>query len=416
MSSSVAKKPLVGIEKLSIYPCSLSLSMRTLAQARGVDESHPIDELMVETRSLNPVWEDPVTMAVNAAMNMLDDEDRASIEMVVVGSESGVDFGKPMATWVQRFCGIQPRCRTFETKHACYGGSAAVMMAAHWVASQMRPGAKALVVCTDQSRMHLGKPWEFVLGAGACAMLISADPKLVHFDLARNGYWTSEISDTYRPTSRNEVGHADTSLFAYLDALDGAYEHFSQQMGPDFDYEKEFAKHIYHVPFGGMTLRAHKAIMRKVRAMKNAEALAHWSARTKPSLVYNRLLGGSYTSATFLALAGMLDTSNDLKAGDRISIFSYGSGSCAEFYGVTVDERAKAYMEKANHAQRFAAREPISVADYETVEQARAELIDRPNYTVSTTGLNDLYERVYAGQKKLVLRGINDWERHYELS
>ena len=29
----------------------------------------------------------------------------------------------------------------------------------------------ALVVCADQSRMHLGKPWEFVLGAAATAML-----------------------------------------------------------------------------------------------------------------------------------------------------------------------------------------------------------------------------------------------------
>ena len=166
----------VGIERIAAYPCTLSLDMRTLAEARDHDPNHPIGELWVTSRSLNPVWEDPVTMAVNAALQVVSPADRDDIELVIVGTESSMDFGKPMSTYVQRFCGITPNCRNFETKHACYGGTSGLMMAAHWVASGAAPGKKALVVTSDQSRMHLGQPWEYVLGAAATAMLVSASP------------------------------------------------------------------------------------------------------------------------------------------------------------------------------------------------------------------------------------------------
>src|SRR6188768_1687439 len=122
-----------------------------------------------------------------------------------------------MSNWVQRLAGVGRNCRNFETKHACYGGTAGLMMAAHWIASGQARGKKALVVCADQSRSHIGKPWEFVLGAASVAMLISDQPNFLEFELDKHGYWTQEISDTYRPTSRDEVGHAETSLMGYLE-------------------------------------------------------------------------------------------------------------------------------------------------------------------------------------------------------
>ena len=109
----------VGIEKITAYPCTMSLDMETLAKARGADPSHPLEELLVTSRSVNPPWEDPVTMAVNAANTLLEGEDRSSIEMVVVGTESSVDFGKPISTWVQRHANLGANCRNFETNHAC---------------------------------------------------------------------------------------------------------------------------------------------------------------------------------------------------------------------------------------------------------------------------------------------------------
>jgi len=124
-----------------------------------------------------------------------------------------------------------------------------MMMAAHWVASGAAPGAKALVITTDQSRESLNEHYEYVMGAGAVALLISAEPRVLQLDLTRNGYFTCEATDTFRPTSRVETGNNEVSLFSYLDALEGAYQHFLSKAGP-VDYDAFFQWHLYHVPFG----------------------------------------------------------------------------------------------------------------------------------------------------------------------
>lgn len=406
----------VGIERITAYPCALALDMKALAEARGHDPRHPLEELWVSERSLNPPWEDPVTMAVNAALQLVTSDDRGQIELVIVGTESAVDFGKPISTYVQRHCGITANCRNFETKHACYGGTSALMMAAHWVASGAAPGKKALVVCTDQSRTHLGQPWEYVLGAGATAMLVSERPDVLELELERCGYWTQEIFDTYRPTSTKEVGHADTSLYGYLEALEGAYDHFLHRAGP-VDYDAHFAKHIYHVPFGGMTFRAHRALLRRWRDdVSLKQAREHFARKSRAALTYNSRFGGTYTSATFIAMLGLLDGSPDLQAGDRVSVFSYGSGSCAEFYSARVGERAREAVAAQRISARLDARQQVTVEEYEAIERLRTSCIDRSDYAVDLGGLGGLYERAYAGKGRLVLDGVSEYQRSYRLS
>ncbi len=415
MVAITTAKPRVGIEKITAYPCTLSVDMHRLAVARDHDPNHPLNELWVTERSLNPVWEDPVTMAVNAARSLLSPEDLDQIGLIVVGTESSPDFGKPMSTYIQRHCGITQNCRNFETKHACYGGTGGLMMAAHWIASGYNRGRKALIVTSDQSRTHLGKPWEYVLGAGAVAMLVSDTPDVLAFELESNGFYTNEIFDTYRPTSTKEVGHADTSLYGYLDALEGAYEDFLAQVG-DINYDEYFKKHIYHVPFGGMTFRAHKAIMRRYGRMKARESRLHFERKSKPALTYNSRFGGTYTSATFIAMLGLIDNCDDLQPDDRISVFSYGSGSCAEFYSTRLGPRAREVVAAAQVKQKLDARQDTSIEDYEIIERTRSELIDKPSYELNFDGFDDLYKRAYEGKKRLVLESVTEFQRNYRLS
>jgi 3-hydroxy-3-methylglutaryl CoA synthase len=208
-----------GIETLNVYPCTFSLDMKRLCEARDHAIADIRDTMMIDERSVNAPWEDPVTMAVNAALPLVTDANRAKIGLVIVASESGVDQEKPMSTWVQRYLGLTPNVRNFELKHACYGATAGLRMALGWVASGMARGDKALVISTDQSRMHLGKPWEFVMGAGATAMIVSDQPDLFEVELDKSGVHTEEVSDLTRPTSRVETGNSETSLLSYLDAL-----------------------------------------------------------------------------------------------------------------------------------------------------------------------------------------------------
>lgn len=409
----------VGIERLYVYPGTQALSMELLAKARGADPKHPTEELFMHERSVNPLWEDPVTMGANAARGVLEGIDPASIELLVFGSESSVDFGKPMSTYVQRWAGLGANVRNFETKHACYGGTAGLMMALHWVASGAAPGKKALVVTADQSRAHLGKPWEYVLGACAVAMVISDQPDVVEIDLGRTGYWTSEIHDTYRPTSRHEVGHAETSLFGYLDALEGAYEHYVSKVG-EIDYLGRFKKNVYHVPFGGMTWRGHRAMLRRTSSeLGNAAMRESWRERTLPSIHYNGRIGGAYTGATFVALSSLIERCDDLNPGDLVSMYSYGSGSMGEFYEAKIGERARELVTATQLGKRLDARTQLTIEQYEALENRRMERIDQadlPDLSFTFDVVPRVWENHYEGQEKVVLESVSGFERKYRLS
>lgn len=402
----------VGIERIWAYPSSLSLDLLELARAREHDPADIRDNLLCLSRSINPLWEDAVTLAVNAALPMLTEEDREQIELLIVATESSVDQGKAMSTFAQHFLDIQPNCRNFEAKHACYGGTSAVMTAAHWVASGIYGDAKALVICTDQSRESLHEPYEYVMGAGAVAMIISNKPRVLQLELGNNGYWTNHAFDTFRPTSRVETGNGETSLYCYLDALEGAYAHYLQNAGPT-DFDADFKKHIYHVPFGGITFQAHRTLLRQWKRLKKSEAYDHFSRTSRPGLRYNSQMGGTYSGSTFIALMGMIDSCEDLGPGDRISIFSYGSGSCGEFYSAVIGPDARELVAQADLQGLLDARHPVTVEQYEALERGRAELIDVATYAVDTGGFEDLFQRRYAGQKRLMLKGNVDHYRDY---
>src|SRR5947209_6009049 len=111
----------------------MALDMATLCAARSHDLAEIRDVMLIEQRSVNPPYEDPVTMAVNAAHPMLTEDDRRAIELLIVATESSVDQEKAMSTWVHRYLRLGPHCRTFELKHACYGGTAGLQMALCWL-------------------------------------------------------------------------------------------------------------------------------------------------------------------------------------------------------------------------------------------------------------------------------------------
>lgn len=402
----------VGIEKARVYPTSMALEMAKLCEARGQDLANIRDVMMIDERAVNPPWEDPVTMAVNAALPMLTEDDKQDIELVITCTESGVDQEKPISTWVHRHCGIQPRCRNFELKHACYSGTGALQLACAWLASGLSSHrAKALIVTTDQSRMHFGKPYELVMGAGACALLVSREPRLFEVELGNSAVYTNEVADLTRPTLLVEQGNSETSLLSYMDALDSCVGGYIARTGVrSYDW---FAKNIYHIPFGGMTLRASRAALRHFGEFGRREADAIWETKTKPSLAYARRMGGTYASSTFIGLLAMIDGSDDLHPGDRIGMFSYGSGCCAEFYSGLVGHDAKRASAEANLPTLLDERRSISVREYEEAERERTLWTERGDYEPSTNGFGDLYERTYRGKHRLVFRGSSDFYRQY---
>lgn len=411
MSGNESALTQVGIEKIWAYPCTLMVDLLEVAEVRGRPPEEVRDDLLVLTRSINPLWEDPVTMALNAAKPMISDEDREDIELVIIGTESAVDQSKAMSTYAHRFLDLKPNCRNYEAKHACYSGTSALMMAAHWVASGAAPGKKALVISTDQSRESLNEHYEYVMGAGAVAMLVSDNPRILGLDLRHNGYFTCDALDTFRPTSRVETGNNEVSLFSYLDALESAYGHFLGKIG-ELDFDAFFQWHIYHVPFGGMAFQAHRTALRGWKRMKKSDAYAHFERKVLPSLKYNMYLGGTYGGSTFLALMGLVDTA-DVKPGDRVSMFSYGSGSGGEFYPAVLGPDAKELVGAVRLQEQIDARRKLTLDEYEELERERHRLIDCGDYTPRLEGYGDHYRERYAGKGLLVWKGVKDHFREY---
>ncbi|TFG64522.1 MAG: hydroxymethylglutaryl-CoA synthase family protein, partial [Spirochaetales bacterium] len=307
----------VGIEKINIYGSSLYLDQRELAVARGLEPDKVVSDFLINSRSLNPPYEDAVTMGANAAMPMLSEEDRKNIGMLIVGTEGSVDFGKPISTNLISALGLNPNVRNYEVKHACYSGVAALDTAVNWVASGLNKGKKALVIASDFSRMHLGLKEEFVLGGIGAALLVGGNPKVIEFELEKKGTWSTDIYDTFRPSAKAEVGNNEVSLFTYMDALEGSYRDYLEKTGP-IDFDTYFDYNIYHTPFAGMAFQAHRTLCNIARPRKKAEIQASFEEKVFPSLTYARKVGSTYGASNFAGICSLVATVPDLRAGARV--------------------------------------------------------------------------------------------------
>lgn len=414
----------VGIEKLSVWPATMAIDMKTLVEDRGANPDVVCRQMMITERSVNPAWEDPVTMAVNAGLRLLAGEDERRIKLLLVASESGLDQEKSLSTWVQRYLGLPDDCRNLEIKHACYGGTGALELAASWVQSQPR-GTKALVITSDQSRAHFHRPYEFVMGAGAAAMLVSQKPDFLELEPGYSGVYTQEVSDLTRPTSRVEAGHSETSLLSYLEAVDISFSRYLAALeaaGVETpktleQLQRWLPYHIYHAPFGGITERAHRALRRTLDGSILAPAQrADFDARVAPTLAHNRRMGGTYASSIFVSMLGLIDAFGEAAIGQRVGIYSYGSGSCAEFYSGRFGEGAAAVARQAALGKKLDERKLLTVRGYEEAERERSCWIDCGDYRTSIDGHDGWYDQHYRGQRYLSFRGVKDFVRQYEWS
>lgn len=403
--------PVYGIEDIRVYPTSLSLNIADLCRARGLDQEYVARSLLTDERGVNPPWEDPVTMAVNAAAPMLARHDRDRIGLLIVGTETGLDQEKPLSSWIHRHLGLSPNCRNFEIKYACYGTTAAIQMALAWLRTPEGAGRQALLINTDLSLLGFNQPYEPMEGAGAVAAILSSEPRLVAYDLDSSGLYTQDVTDVIRPTPSIEVLNEE-SLYSYLEALEGAWEHYAQKAG-GVDFNARFARSIYHVPFGGMAYRAHRRLLDITGACPRAESDAHFARHVLPSLTYTRRIGSSYGASTLIALLGLIDVDPDLQAGDRISIFGFGSGYCGELYSAVVRPEARAVARAADLRTLLDARLPLSVAQYEACEQQRADTTGLADWAPDRCMLGDWYDRAYAGRGALVLESVERHHRQY---
>ena len=405
----------VGIESINIYGCSLSLDQQELAIARGRDPQQVVNDFLIDTRALNPLFEDVITMAVNAAYPLMKAHDPTTIGLLAVGTEGSLDFGKPISTNIHSALSLGPHVRNFETKHACYSGVAALQTALDWVASGSAGNQCALVISSDFSRIHLNMREEFVLGGVASAAVISANPKVIAYEREKRGVWTADVYDTFRPTSRHEIGNNEVSLYSYLDALEGSFLHYCQSADTQIEYATYFPHMVFHTPFPGMAFQAHRTLYNLRQSHSKTEVKEDFESRVLPTLHYAQKLGSTYGASNFVGLCGLL-AHTPIDPDTRIGFFAYGSGSIGEFYSGRICPEAAATVATMDIDTHLSSRQPVTVEEYEHIEQEREKLVEIADFKPSFDYPANLWRNHYEGKKRYILTEVKNFQRHYEWS
>jgi hydroxymethylglutaryl-CoA synthase len=371
----------VGIDTLGVHTPAYALPLDALARARGV----PVEKILVglgaREMSVAPPWEDAVTLGANAAARALATSGAApdEIGLLLAATETAVDHAKPVGIFLHELLGLGPSCRTVELKHACYGGTAGVVLAAAWLRSGAARGRKALVVATDIARYAVGSSAEFTQGAGAVALLLSERPRLLELEVA-SGVYARNVYDFWRPLDRREaLVDGKFSVDCYLDALEGALADYRRAGGDDASLLERCAALLYHTPFPKMAQKAHARLAAHEwgRTDRAPDGLAAAAERTyadlvEPSLGAARRIGNTYTASLYFCLAWLAEHQAARLAGREIGLFSYGSGCCAELFTGRFAAGAAGMAASIGLADLLAARRPLAVEEYEAFATADA--------------------------------------------
>lgn len=398
----------IGIDDLNVYGSTLMITAADIAAERGTPRKR-LTQWRLDSRSLVPPYEDPVTLAVNAAKPLVDDHGPAEFGLLLVASESGLDYSKPLSSYVHEFLGLPDRCVHTEIKHACFGGTVALLLAADWV--RANPGGKALVVTTDLSRRLFGHAAESAEGMGATALVVAAEPRILTLDAAR-GYTSREVYDVARPTHTHTVVDSELSLSAYLDLAESAWFDYRRQDGAaSYDDLDHLA---FHTPLTPLVQQAH--LLFAEDSGSESPAAEQFERKVAPSLRYCQKIGNTFSGCLFVALAGLVDGVPDADAGRRVGLYSYGSGSSAAFFSGILRPGATARTSRHGISSALAARRRVDVGTYERLVGDIEQSLTAEDYEPDTRAVDDHYEESYAGRKSLVLARVTGYRRSYAWS
>ncbi|MBN2532035.1 MAG: hydroxymethylglutaryl-CoA synthase family protein [Spirochaetales bacterium] len=405
----------VGIEAINLYGGPAYVDVKTLFEKRGLNLER-FDNLMMKKKSVGLPCEDGVTNAVNAAkpiMDLLSPEDKHKIELVITSTESGLDFGKSLSTYIHDYLDLSRHCRLFEVKQACYGGTSALQMAVCFIASGVSPGAKALVIATDTARAAAKKTYaEPTQSVGAVAMLVSDNPEIMEIDLGATGHYSYEVMDTCRPLPEIELGDADLSLLTYLDCFENSFKHYQSKV-EGVDFIDTFNYLAFHTPFAGMVKGAHRNLMRKMNGISMEQIEHDFQKRVEPSLKYCVLVGNIYSATVYMAVCSLVDTV-ELDNYNRIGIFSYGSGCSSEFYSGLISPRSKEVLRKMKIAEHLGSRYELDFEEYDRIIDMNMEWVfGIKDKEIDISKFSNIYEQSMEGKNMLVLKKVNGYHREY---
>lgn len=381
----------IGIDKLAFATTNDYIDLRELARVRGDEPDKYTIGIGQDQQAVVPASQDIVTLGAAAAEKVLTPENRRRISTIIVATESGVDNSKASAIYVKHLLGLDDFVRTVELKEACYSATAGIQFARGLVA--LNPQEVVLVIAADIARYGLATPGEVTQGAGAVAMLISKDPHVLALEPTSVSL-TKDIMDFWRPLYATEAiveGKYSTNI--YIDFFKQTLTRYEQLTGRRL---ADFSAVLFHLPFTKMGKKALEAVLGE----RDDETAQRLRRALTASQVYSRQVGNLYTGSLYLGLLSYLQN-GPAKSGDRLALFSYGSGAEGEFYTGIIQPQFAENM--SDVATELKARHQVSIADYEKMFNDQL-------------GMNpaDVEFDVSADPAKFVLVGQKGHQRQYQ--
>lgn len=335
----------IGIDKISIDVSNKYISIEELAIKRKVEIEKFTKGIGQIQMSITGKNQDIVSMALNATKSILDEDDKLKIDLIILATESSIDESKASSIYIKEYLGINSFSKCIEIKQACFGATAALDYAkAHII---LKPNSKVLVIASDIAKYGVNSGGEVTQGSGSIAMLISKDPRILEFNFDEVSYST-DVMDFWRPTySKYPYVDGKFSIGKYLELLSVVWE--------KFENKEDLSAICLHTPY---TKLAKKGLF----SITNDESIL---SKFEDSIMYNKRVGNIYTGSVYLSLVSLLSNNINLKSGDNIGIYSYGSGAVAQFFSLKLVEGYKKYINKEYFDNLLDSRKKLNIDEYE---------------------------------------------------
>lgn len=396
----------VGISDIALYIPSQRVELETIVDKRVADDPSLERRLRRALETTGQVairfpetYQDTATLAAQAARKLITGDpafDPSTIRYLAVGTETSVDMSKPVAAYVEGMLQnsgvpVPTSLSTFQVQHACAGGTISLLSVGAMLQVSSRRSDTGVVICSDVARYDAPSTAEITQGAGAVALLVEHDPKLLELDLSTVGYSSQDVDDFFRPlgsvTAKVKGGY---SIQCYHDALEAAFLDHCDRRGEDpVDVLRDIDMLVLHVPFMKMGILGAERLVTKILGVGQAEADAYLAERGFASSVHPTAeIGNIYTGSAYLALTFLLRDRykhfGDDIVGKRVLMSSYGSGNTMSVFTGTVASSAPKiisswHLEHSLNGQRVSSIQEyerwITTSSYTPAEAAEAQSV-----------------------------------------
>jgi hydroxymethylglutaryl-CoA synthase len=344
----------VGIVSYGAYVPRYRITPEEIGKVWGVDGKAMSKGLLINCKSVPAPDEDTITIAVEAARNMMRrcSVNPKEIGAIYVGSESHPYTVKPSGTIVAEAIEAAPDLTVADFEFACKAGTAAIQTCMGLVGSGMMKYGVAIGADTSQGAP--GDALEYSASAGGAAFLIGSEKVIATIDQTYS--YTTDTPDFWRREGQMYPRHGGrfTGEPAYFKHIMNGTKGLMDRTGT---VAKDYTYVVFHQPNGKFPTRV-------------AKQLGFSDAQTKTGMLAP-IIGNTYSGAVPLGLAAILD---EAKPGDRILAVAYGSGAGSDAFDIKVTDEIDNYAKgKAPTVKEL--NDNLKFLDYATYAKYRGKII-----------------------------------------